>query len=333
MKSKYFIIGAVILVIIVGIIFIKNPFNQEAEGEGNGQPSSGEIGEPDAKWVFEGLRLSGEMVDIEILELPDGSYAMHIPFANVAYSPDGLTWTMSEDKAIGAGPSILKLSDGGYRAWWSIPTGGENFDMLTSFSSDGYNWEKETMLTSSNMKDFYGTLPCVVLSPDGTYRMYYARSGPETFTISANDISWLELPEELLEVEFPVYRIHSAHSSDGLFWEPDSGVRIDGVGANNGHASSADIYIREDGKYEMVYCSGSGNIGWAVSDDGLSWTHISITDFHGLDPIINVFPDGTIRMYYDNWIGPLEQTTNLPNLPETIDGKPPGIYSAVRESI
>ncbi len=49
MKSKYIIIGAVILVLIVGIIFIINPFKQEAEteDEGNGQIPDSELPEED----------------------------------------------------------------------------------------------------------------------------------------------------------------------------------------------------------------------------------------------------------------------------------------------
>jgi len=108
-----------------------------------------------ANWTFEGLRVSGEFVDPEAFQVPDGSYAMHLTgLGKVAYSPDGLTWTISEDDVIGEASSILKLPDGGYRAWWSIPKGDETFDMLTAFSSDGYNWEDETMLTSPNMDDF-----------------------------------------------------------------------------------------------------------------------------------------------------------------------------------
>ena len=339
--KKEVIIGIVVVVLIVGIILIVNPFKQEGEigGVEENQIEGGERiketggaeerevkffqygkkGEElkaDVKFTSEGLRVSGEIVDHEVFELPDGSYAMHTcGLGKVAYSPDGLTWTMSEDTAVGKGSSVLKLPDGGYRAWWSVSKGAETFDMLTAFSSDGYNWEEPTMLTSSNMEDFYGALPAVVISSDGTYRIYYTRTGPDTF-----------IKSDMPGVELFIKSIYSAYSSDGLFWEPDLGRRIDGgEETDKGHASSADVYIREDGKYEMVYCSGMGT-GIAVSDDGLDWTRLGSTGIDGGDPVINVFPDGTVRMYYGG--GPKKDESG-----NIIIDTAPGVYSAVREAL
>ena len=274
--------------------------------------------EADVKWTSEDLRVSGDFVDSEVFQLPDGSYALHLGgFGKVAYSQDGLTWSISGDSAIGEAPSILKLPDGGYRAWWSVPKGAETFDMLTAFSSDGYNWGNETKLMSSNMEDFYGALPAVVISPDGTYRMYYTRTGPDTF-----------IKSDLPGVELHIKRIHSAHSSDGLAWEPDPGIRIDGgEEADKGHSSSNDVYIREDGKYEMVYNSGNYGIGIAVSDDGLDWTRLGSTGMDGADPVVNVFSDGTVRMYYAVYI-PESKKQDFVGLDIQA-----GIYSAVREPI
>ncbi len=278
---------------------------------------NGEELEADVNWTSEGLSVSGEIVDHEVFQLPDGSYAMHTcGLGKVAYSPDGLTWTISEDDVIGEGSSILKLPNGGYRAWWSVPKGDETFDMMTAFSNDGYNWGDETMLTSSNMEDFYGALPAVIMSPDGTYRMYYTRTGPDTF-----------IKSDMPGVELHIKRIYSAHSSDGLVWEPDPGIRIDGgEEADKGHASSCDVYIRDDGKYEMVYCSNVAGAGIAVSDDGLDWTRLGSTGIMGGDPVVNVFSDGTIRMYYG--VGPKKDEEG--NVVLDIVA---GVYSAVREPI
>ncbi len=333
MKSKYIIIGVVILVVVIGIvILVINPFKPDVgeESQIGGEEAEekqgvkffhygGEIGELEADviWTAEGLSVSGEIVDHEVFQLPDGSYAMHTcGLGKVAYSPDGLTWAISEDDVIGEGSSILKLPDGGYRAWWSVGKGDETFDMLTAFSSDGYNWEKTTMLTSSNMEKFYGALPAVVISADGTHRMYYTRTGPDTF-----------IKSDMPGVELFIKRIYSAHSSDGLVWEPDLGIRIDGgEEADGGHASSGDVYIRGDGKYEMVYCSGHYGAGIAVSDDGLDWTRLGSTGIMGGDPVVNVFPDGTIRMYYGG--GPKkDEKGNI--ILDTVAG----VYSAVREAI
>ena len=275
----------------------------------------GEELEADVKWTPEVLNVAGDFVDNEVFQLPDGSYAMHLGnFGKVAYSQDGLTWSISGDSAIGEAPSILKLPGGGYRAWWSVPKGAETFDMLTAFSSDGYNWGNETKLTSSNMKDFYGGMPAVVISPDGTYRMYYTRTGPDTF-----------IKSDLPGVELHIKRIYSAHSSDGLVWESDPGIRIDGgEEADKGHASSNDVYIRKDGKYEMVYNSGNYGVGIAVSDDGLDWTRLGSTGIDGGDPVVNVFSDGTIRMYYG--AGPKKYG-------DVVSDRVAGVYSAVREPI
>jgi len=278
----------------------------------------GEELEADVKWTSEGLSVSGEIVDHEVFQLPDGSYAMHTcGLGKVAYSPDGLTWTISEDDVIGEASSILKLPDGSYRAWWSVPKGAaETFDMLTAFSNDGYNWEDETMLTSPNMDDFYGGMPAVVISPDGTYRMYYTRTGPDTF-----------IKSDLPGVELFIKRIYSAHSSDGLVWEPDPGIRIDGgEEADKGHASSGDVYIRKDGKYEMVYCSNVAGTGIAISDEGLNWTRLGSTGILGGDPVVNVFSDGTIRMYYG--VGSKKDEDG-----NVILDRVAGVYSAVREPI
>jgi len=274
----------------------------EVEGEGN--------------WTFEGIRISGEVgneigLDPEVFQLPDGSYCMYLADSEsheigpvVASSPDGLTWTVEPERedVLGDGPSIFELPSGGYRAYWQRKSG--NWEIMTAISSDGYNWEDETICTSSNMEDFYGALPSVVLSPDGTYQMYYTRE-----TGSPTQRIW---------------SIYSAHSSDGLVWESDPGIRIDGAEEiDRGHASSGDAYTREDGKYEMVYVSGGTEIYWAVSDDGLNWTRMGYTGIQGLDPIINVFPDGIVRMYYGttaaDWFPPSD--------------KPPGIYSAIRGPI
>jgi len=325
--NKKTLICEILTLTIIGLVLISGCVTEDgdrADGQnGNGEENGG--GAEAANWTFEGLRLSGNILDIEILELPDGSYAMHAcGLGKVAYSPDGLTWTLSEDNVIGEGSTIRRLSDGNYRAWWSVNKGAEVFDMLTAFSSDGYNWEKATMLTSSNMEDFYGALPAVVISPDGTYRMYYTRCGSETYTLPGK------------ETAAHVRQIYSAHSSDGLFWEPDPGIRIDGAEEiDKGHASSNDVYIREDGKYEMLYTGEGGRgVSYAVSDDGLSWTRLGFTGFLGMDPIVTVFPDGVVRMYYDNYlIQSTDPNKDISKLPKTIDGRPPGIYSAIRGPI
>ncbi len=267
-------------------------------------------------WTFEGICISGEVgneigLDPEVFQLPDGSYRMYLADSEspeigviVADSPDGLIWTIEpwREDVVGDGPSIIELPDGLYRAYWQRKSG--NWEIMTAVSSDGYNWEDETVCTSPNIEDFYGGLPSVIILPDETYRMYYTReTGPSTQR---------------------VWSIYSAHSSDGLVWEPDPGIRIDGAEkVDRNHASSGDVYIREDGKYEMFYISGGVEIYRAVSDDGLNWTRMGYTGLEGLDPIINVFPDGTIRMYYAttaaDWFPPSD--------------KPPGIYSATRESL
>ncbi len=265
-------------------------------------------------WTFEGIRISGEVgneigLDPEVFQLPDGSYRMYLGDSEhetkgqvVASSPDGLAWTVEpwREESITWAPTVIELPDGQYRIYW---------DYWTAVSSDGHNWENKTAFTLSN-EYFYGCgVPSAIILPDGTYRMYYDRE---------------EGPGAYGGIGERVWRIYSAHSSDGLAWEPDPGIRIDGAEAvDRGHASSCDVYIREDGKYEMVYISGGAEIYRAVSDDGLNWTRMGYTGIQGLDPIINIFPDGTIRMYY--------ATTAAEWFPPS--DKPPGVYSAIRGAV
>lgn len=304
MKNKKYVFGIIVLTIIVIVLIISSCVQEE--GVSYEKP-----------WTFEGLRISGDFIDPEVFRLPDGTYRMYytdIEFETagglvpvVASSPDGLIWTIeswTEDVAWAA-PSIVKLPDGQYRIY-----SRDHFDtpFMTAVSSDGQRWEDATGCTFPEMEN--ALVPSVIILPDGTYRMYYTRGFPtETYMTSRGEVR--------------VHRIYSAHSSDGLVWELDPGIRIDGAEeVDRGHASSCDVYIREDGKYEMVYVSGGYEIYWAVSDDSLNWTRMGYTGLEGLDPIINVFPDGTIRMYYA-----------IAYVPEMISEKPVGIYSAIRETI
>jgi len=85
----------------------------------------------------------------------------------------------------------------------------------------------------------------------------------------------------------------------------------------------------------MLYTGEGGRgVSYAVSDDGLSWTRLGFTGFLGMDPIVTVFPDGVVRMYYDNYlIQSTDPNKDISKLPKTIDGRPPGIYSAIRGPI
>ncbi len=77
----------------------------------------------------------------------------------------------------------------------------------------------------------------------------------------------------------------------------------------------------------MVYNSLNYGIGVAVSYNGLNWTRVGSTGMDGADPIVNVFSDGTVRMYYAVYV-PESKKDDI-----VASDIVAGVYSAVRELI
>ena len=113
--------------------------------------------------------------------------------------------------------------------------------------------------------------PRIVLFPERTYRMYYTQILPRpNFPAGANDFGNASA------------RILSAVSSDGIHWEPESGIRLspEQGGAGEFRVVSPDVVpvAGVEGRLRMYYecCRGPqsapNSIRSAVSEDGLNWT-------------------------------------------------------------
>lgn len=143
--------------------------------------------------------------------------------------------------------------------------------------------------------------PRVVRLADGTWRMYYTQILPrEGNTTGANDYG------------NATTRILSAHSADGVAWNPEPGVRLSAAegGAGDFRVVSSEVVPAADGsgRLRMYYecCPGSqdvqNSIRSAVSDDGLEWEpepgeRLLVSGSNIMAPRILFLGDGRLRMY------------------------------------
>ena len=143
--------------------------------------------------------------------------------------------------------------------------------------------------------------PRVVRLPDGTWRMYYTQIRPRAGSPNgANDYG------------NATTRILSAHSADGVTWNPEPGVRLSAAegGAGDFRVVSSDVSPAADGsgRLRMYYecCPGSqdvqNSIRSAVSDDGLEWEpepgdRLLVSGSNIMAPRILFLGDGRLRMY------------------------------------
>jgi len=132
-----------------------------------------------------------------------------------------------------------------------------------------------------------GSSPCIVMLPNGAYRMYYTGTDG----------------------------ILSAFSSDGLTWTKESGVRIspEGEGSNQEKILSCAVIEIPSG-YRMIYEGVQGTppndvhrFFSATSTDGLNWVKedgvrlesLGTADYGQVStPDIIALPNGSLRMYY-----------------------------------
>jgi len=123
----------------------------------------------------------------------------------------------------------------------------------------GATFEKvsESPVLGRNRFDPYVTASPSILVEGGTWRMWY---------VSGTGWSSGEKPE-------PNYRICYAESDDGIEWRPTGLTCID-YSAEGEHAIARPHVIKDGGTYRMWYShrGRSYRIGYAESDDGLSWT-------------------------------------------------------------
>lgn len=120
-------------------------------------------------------------------------------------------------------------------------------------NSDGLEWRREAGVRL-DVGGIHGS--CQVYYPDvvdlhgGGYRLYYRAGGEDAF-------------------------IGSAHSTDGLNWREEPGIRVDRGGKYGfNRVESCDVLGLEDGEWRMYFSAFDGDF-WSIyrceSGDGLQW--------------------------------------------------------------
>ena len=259
-------------------------------------------------WTIEGVVIPGGYCDAEVVKLPDGRYRMYYGLDPRTYpeninivsaiSSDGLNWTPESGTRLPEGhiyamPSVIELPDGRWRMYYN--SGG----IQSAVSGDGLNFQQEGLRLATNLQG-----PTVIRLDDGRYRMY------------------LQDSEETTPPTLPVSRIKSAISSDGLSWELEAGIRIDGTKPPfQGMLGSPDIAKLSDGSFRLYFLAGSQEmdekgiegIYKADSVDGLNFSNETFVfgkyvDEKGrkigtADPSVAEI-EGGWRMYYASDSGP-----------------------------
>jgi predicted GH43/DUF377 family glycosyl hydrolase len=225
------------------------------------------------------------------------------------YSKDGLKWEQELGYRIKHGgkydtvhcraPSVIRLAQGFRMYYVGIDHKGI-CRLLSAYSNDGLNWNKEPgvrispdMLTKINVNSFEDV--AVAKLPTGEFRLYFTG-------ISRKFMS----------------QIYSAVSEDGMNWQIEPGVRI----ANHGHhgpvVNNPSVVMLEDGTWRLYYRSGKmptlyNDIYAAHSADGLAWESygpvLTHNPQHRYERHAVAFPhvvrlsDGRWRMYYTGYWG------------------------------
>ena len=150
------------------------------------------------------------------------------------------------------------------------------FVFFCSNDSFADTWQEEGMCVSDG--DYWN--PEVVQLADGRYRMYYE-----------------------YQEEGQLKSIYSLISSDGLTWEPETGVRVS-------DANMPSIVQLPDGRWRLYFnAAAQGGFGSALSEDGLNFIKedgLRLTasgvghETYGIrHPSVIRLDDGMYRMYYD----------------------------------
>ncbi|MDD4286822.1 MAG: hypothetical protein PHO20_01805 [Candidatus Peribacteraceae bacterium] len=272
-------------------------------------------------WKAEGTVVSGEQdtnQNPDIIPLRDGCYRLYAHGAPAGdgkmsiyshRSCDGLYWQF-EGKRIdmAAMPAVLPMSDGKVMLYFQRGMGNGAQAFMVATSDDGLHFtvhatpllvtgkgELKTIRTMSHFE---------LVQLDKGYRMYFDEGGltPVDFERYAQE-HWA----------WPVSRIRSLYSEDGMHWSLEAGVRIEYEQEPLRYMQRAEscTVFKEDGIYHMYF--GAGFSPWedlkswkrwswsgiyeAVSNDGLEWHITDRAIFHrGSDPKIIRVGD-VMRLY------------------------------------
>jgi hypothetical protein len=243
----------------------------------------------------------------DVIQLKDGCFRLYshggegTGLQNIySYrSCDGLNWEF-EGKRINkaAMPAAMIMADGKTRIYFQRGARDDKKQALvTAVSNNGLNFtnEQELLVTDEGeLKGIKAIGHFELVKLDNGYRLYFDETGitPKDFE-KYKDENW----------EWPVTRIRSLYSDDGLNWKLDPGIRIDYEQAPLSlmQRAGSSTVIKEADQYHMYFNAGFSpwedlkrwrRLNWsgiyeAVSADGLNWNIIDRSLFgHGSDPKI-----------------------------------------------
>jgi hypothetical protein len=182
---------------------------------------------------------------------------------------------ISEHPAIGLG-SLGAFDDNGVTSCWIVEHAGRKYQYYTGWSlgvtvpfyfyvglavSDdgGESYQKVSrapILERNDVDPYLTASPCVLVE-DGLWRMWY---------ISCT--GWEQRGDQPMHY----YHVKYAESRDGIQWQRTGTVCIDYQSPGE-YAFARPCVIKSDGVYKMWYSyrGASYRLGYAESDDGLSW--------------------------------------------------------------
>lgn len=148
-----------------------------------------------------------------------------------------------------------------YTGWSTGEVTPYKHSIGVAVSNDGVKFDRSSLpvMQSSEIENFICSSPFVI--SDGVFRMWY---------ISGKDCGWSTLDGN----KVPLYKMAYAESQDGFHWH-DKAMSFP---RTNEREVFARPFIAKDGKYRMwsTYMEMKKpkryRIGYAESDDGLSWT-------------------------------------------------------------
>lgn len=252
-----------------------------------------------------------------VIKLPQGGYRMYytagshserdkgvLGYILSASSGDGISWRRDPMVRINVQesnretwvlcPDVIPLAGGGWRMFFQVQTRDRPDMILSAFSADSLNWDREPFIKIGDSNYSYGSPRCVLL-PNGTYRLYFHRFPTERSKLQERAIL-------------------SAISSNGIEFTMEDGCRIQQeTELEAGSVYAPEVLRLGSGQYRMYYAAWTkdlkhGRILSALSDDGLAFQkdhkicidHGDQYDFaKASEPCVIQLNDGRFRLYYE----------------------------------
>lgn len=200
----------------------------------------------------------------------------------LAESPDGLNWTKYDGNPV-LEPGDKGAWDSAYRGQVSVMKDAGLYKMWYS-GSDGGLWQTG-YATSTNGIDWsiYGGNPVLPVGPAGSWDQQEADG---IVVIKGGGL--YEMWYHGCDDGYANCSIGYATSLNGMDWFKYAGnpVLTGSPGEWDEGNTIWPSVVKEGGRYKMWYYGGGGQIGFATSDDGLSWTK------HAGNPILTDGWDG-----------------------------------------